>query len=82
MACDPCKTRWWFGENLISSWKHETEAIWAENVEKYRDYKEINGMELLDDLDDVPIEPTIASQSEMGHNASVDPTSLPPQSAL
>jgi hypothetical protein len=82
LYCDKCRVRWCVGENSFSGWHSENEEIWRENMGKYGDYRIIDGDEFLREFDAIPVEPTIASQSEMGHNTSVDPTSLPPQSAL
>lgn len=70
------------GKTRSAAGHSENEEIWRENMGKYGDYRIIDGDEFLREFDAIPVEPTIASQSEMGHNASVDPTSLPPQSAL
>jgi len=40
-CCNDCKTRWCIGNNLFSSWRSESEDEWKENIERYKDYKEI-----------------------------------------
>ena len=39
--CDDCKTMWCIGSNLFSGWRSESEKIWEDNKEKYKNYKEI-----------------------------------------
>ena len=51
IACEKCKTRWTYGGNLFSSWRHESENDWRENWDRFHTYREISGMELLDDFD-------------------------------
>lgn len=41
MACDICKVKWLIGTNLFSSWRSETQADWDANIERHKDYKEI-----------------------------------------
>jgi len=43
-CCERCKTRWWAGSNLFSDWRDENEEIWKANIEKYKDYEEIQSV--------------------------------------
>lgn len=40
--CERCRIRWWYGDNLFSSWKEQTEEDWQANkqtLSAYRPYK-------------------------------------------
>ncbi|MFH1233367.1 MAG: hypothetical protein V1649_01810 [Patescibacteria group bacterium] len=39
--CDDCKTVWWIGQNLFSTWQYENEEIWQKDIEKYNYYNVI-----------------------------------------
>ena len=40
--CDTCKTKYYAGENVFSSWRYETERDWLRNAEKLKVYKKRN----------------------------------------
>ena len=40
-VCHEHKFRWCVGENLFSSWRHETEADWHKNWELISEYREL-----------------------------------------
>lgn len=39
--CTKCRTRWRFGENLFSSWHHETPEDWDRNARELAQYREV-----------------------------------------
>ena len=39
-ACDTCRTCTFLGSNLMSSWRHESEATWRANAESLEGYKQ------------------------------------------
>ncbi len=60
LYCDECKVRWCVGENSFSKWKDEDEEIWKNNMQKYGEYRIIDGNEFLQELDNIFGEPNIA----------------------
>lgn len=40
--CEKCKTVWYIGSNLFSSWLYENETIWSENEKFLKGYRIIN----------------------------------------
>tara|TARA_R110002073_G_scaffold101349_10_gene230320 strand:+ start:632 stop:994 length:363 start_codon:yes stop_codon:yes gene_type:complete len=40
-ACDTHKLIWCVGENLLSTWRHETEDDWEQNMRDYGYYAEV-----------------------------------------
>jgi hypothetical protein len=42
MYCKEHRVKWQVGENLFSSWRHETEEQWFNNYELLKDFREIN----------------------------------------
>ena len=40
-TCDEHKVYWWFGSNLFSSWRYETEADWQRNGVLLKSYCEV-----------------------------------------
>lgn len=39
MFCETHRTRWLFGSNLFSSWRHETEEEWEANRRKLAEFR-------------------------------------------
>ena len=39
--CDRHQTKWCFGENLLSSWRHETEETWRLNDYRFGPYRAV-----------------------------------------
>ena len=50
-VCHAHRVMWCIGENLFSSWRHETGEVWAENRERLKGYAEIEP-ELQEDAED------------------------------
>jgi hypothetical protein len=40
-VCNQCKTKWFFGSNLFSTWRYEDEDTWRQNHAKLADYQEV-----------------------------------------
>lgn len=51
-VCHICKTRWWLGSNLFSSWQEQTLSQWEANAQLLQSYREVESldMELIPDL--------------------------------
>ena len=41
--CHACRVCWLLGENLFSSWRHETEETWRQNQELLDTFEELTG---------------------------------------
>ena len=44
LVCDKHKKCWLVGENLFSSWRHENESIWKENLRTIQSYEEVESL--------------------------------------
>lgn len=43
--CDRHQTKWCFGENILSSWRDETEDDWLRNEYRYGRYREVEPLD-------------------------------------
>lgn len=41
-ACNTHQTCWWFGSNLFSSWRDETQEIWDANAARFAGYASVD----------------------------------------
>src|SRR4051794_25638716 len=41
IVCDACRTKWYVGSNLFSSWRDETLEVWEENAQLLSGYEEV-----------------------------------------
>jgi hypothetical protein len=47
-VCHDCRTKWWIGSNLFSSWREQTEAGRRENEEMLAGYTEVLSLDTHD----------------------------------
>lgn len=40
-VCHGCKTKWFVGEGLFKSWRHEDDADWSANANRLAGYREV-----------------------------------------
>lgn len=69
--CDQHKTKWYFGSNLLSGWREESEETWQRNRFKLAEYMTVEPME------PGPEEDEHRSPEELGPNRGCDERGMP-----
>ncbi len=50
--CKKCKTVWFIGNNLFSSWRDENQDIWDENTRQFTGYRVVDPLSYVEPGDD------------------------------